>query len=238
MVPLFWDSNLGRMLFAGLTSDKSRNRKLTPSFGRVTAPAKPFLLLRRAGLFQNRLLARSRRGNGHGGFGGCARRRGGDRGSAFRVRLLQESFRGLLSAAGIVVGLFGLTVFVDGALTLPQHVKNLPQVDVAPDLGPLFRRLRNGLQGFAEGVGRRLVVFLVEERFAHAEIRQRPVRLNGKRALVLGHCIIKPALLGEILAARNGRAGTQRSASLQDKVVGVDPDSARLWPAKGFDRES
>src|SRR6266700_1430115 len=127
MVPLFWDSNLGRMLFAGLTSDKSRNRKLTPSFGRVADPARRFLLLRRAGLFQNRLLARSRRGNGHGGFGGCARRRGGDRGSAFRVRLLQESFRGLLSAAGIVVGLFGFTVFVDGALALPSMSKIFPR---------------------------------------------------------------------------------------------------------------
>src|SRR5260370_32742765 len=69
MVPLFWDSNLGRMLFAGLTSDKSRNRKLTPSFGRVADPARRFLLLRRAGLFQNRLLARGRRGNRHGGLG-------------------------------------------------------------------------------------------------------------------------------------------------------------------------
>src|SRR5260370_2711932 len=232
MVPLFWDSNLGRMLFAGLTSDKSRNRKLTPSFGRVADTARRFLLLRGAGLFQNRLFAGGRRGNGHGGFGGCAWRRGGDRGSAFRVRLLQESCRGLLGAAGIVVGLFGFTVLVDGALTLPQHVKNLSQVDVAPDFRPLFRRLRNGLQGFAERVGRRLVVFLVEERFAHAEIRQRPVRLNRKRALVLRHRIIKPTLLGDILSPPNGRAGTQRSASLQDQVVGVDLNSTRFRPAE------
>src|SRR2546427_5350376 len=83
----------------------------------------------------------------------------------------------------------------------------------------------------------RSIVFLVEERFTHPEICQWPVRLNRQRPLVLRHRIVKPALFGEILSARNGRAGTQRGATLQYKIVGVDLDSARLRPTKRLDRE-
>src|SRR5256886_15413133 len=121
------------------------------------------------------------------------------------------------------------------SLALPQHVKNLSEVDVTPDFRPLFRGFGNGLQRFAEGIRCRLIVFLVEERFAHAEIRQRPVWLNRERPLVLRHRIVKAALFGEILAPRNGRAGTQRRASLQDDIVGIDLDSAGLRPAKRLD---
>ena len=143
----------------------------------------------------------------------------------------------MLRASGVVVSLFCFAVFVDRPLALPQHVKNLSEVDVAPDFRPFFRRLGNGLQCFAEGVRCCLIVLLVEERLAHTKIRQRPVGLNRKCPLVLRHRIVKPALFGEILAPCDGRAGTQRSAPFQDDVVGIDLDSAGLRPAKRFDRE-
>ena len=98
-----------------------------------------------------------------------------------------------MAASRVVVGLLRFTVLVDGALALRQHVKNLSKIDVAPAFGPLFRRLRNGLQGFAEGVGGRLIIFLVEEGFAHAEIRQRAARLNRERALILGDGVVEAA---------------------------------------------
>src|SRR5260370_33644191 len=81
-------------------------------------------------------------------------------------------------------------------------------------------------------------IFLIEESFAHAEIRQRPSGLNGERALILGDGIVEAALFGKILAAGNGRASTQRSAALEDDVVGIDLDTTGFRPAKGFDREA
>ena len=74
-------------------------------------------------------------------------------GCALTVGFLQVAFGDLLGAAGIVVGLLGLAVFVDGALALRQHVEDFSEIDVAPDLGPFFGGFRNGLQSFAEGVG-------------------------------------------------------------------------------------
>jgi len=56
---------------------------------------------------------------------------------------------------------------------------------VAPDLGPLLRGFRNGLQRIAEGIGGGLVVLLIEEGFTHAEVGERAIGLNGEGALVL-----------------------------------------------------
>ncbi len=64
---------------------------------------------------------------------------------------------------------------------------------MAPNFGPFFGRLRDGLQGFAEGVGRRLIIFLIEEGLAHAEIGERAAGLNGERALILGYGIVETA---------------------------------------------
>src|SRR2546430_8418721 len=50
------------------------------------------------------------------------------------------------------------------SLALPQHVKNLSEVDVTPDFRPLFRGFGNGLQRFAEGIRCRLIVFLVDRK--------------------------------------------------------------------------
>src|SRR5712664_2221222 len=206
-------------------------------FGRLADPAKRFLWLRRSGLFQDGLFAGGGRGNGRRGFRGVGSCGSGDGRSAFGEGLFQETFGDLLGAARVVVGLFRFAVFVDGAFALAEHVKNLSEVDMAPDFRPFFGWLRNGLQRFAERVRCRLIVFLVEEGLAHAEIGQRPVRLNRKGPLVLRHRIVKAALFGEIFAPRNGRAGTQRSAPFQNDIVGIDLDAARLRPAKGLDGE-
>src|SRR5260370_15395994 len=99
----------------GSTADKSHSWKLTHNqfFGRLAELAERFRLLRRSGLFQDGLFAGGGRGDCHGGLWGYARRRSGDRGSALRVSLFQETFRGPLRAAGIVRGLFFFAVFVD-----------------------------------------------------------------------------------------------------------------------------
>src|SRR5215831_9732173 len=70
--------------------------------------------------------------------------------AALRIRLLEQRLSSCLGAASIVVGLLGFAVFVDGALALPEDVENLSKVDVAPNLGPLFRRLGDVLQALAE----------------------------------------------------------------------------------------
>src|SRR5947209_8423017 len=84
------------------------------------------------------------RGVGSGGGGGS-----GDGSAALGVGLFQVALGFGLAASRVVVGLLGFAVFVDGALALRQHVKNLSKIDVAPAFGPLFRWLRNSLQGFA-----------------------------------------------------------------------------------------
>src|SRR5208337_193275 len=94
-------------------------------------------------------------------------------GGALGVRLLDQGFHILLRAASVVVQLPRPVVLVQRALALPQYVENFPQVDVAPDLRPLFRGFWYGLQRLAECVCGSLVVLLVEKRLAHPEIRQR-----------------------------------------------------------------
>src|ERR1700688_45248 len=124
-------------------------------------------------LFQDWTVAFSRRRDSRWG-----RRNRGTSGSrrysrvlAFRISLLQKSFCDLLRPAGIIVGLSRFTVLVDGAFPLRQQIKNLPKVNVAPNLRPLLSRFRHSLQRLAKRVCRSLIVFLVKERFAHPEIR-------------------------------------------------------------------
>src|ERR1700732_3060705 len=66
------------------------------------------------------------------------------------VRLLHISAGFLERALGIVVGLDGLPVFIDGAFALPGCVENLAQLQVAPNFGPA--RLTIAIQRFAVGV--------------------------------------------------------------------------------------
>src|SRR6267142_7160516 len=109
---------------------------------------------------------------------------------------------------------------------------------MAPDFRPLFGRLGHGLQGLAKGVRGCLIVLLVEEGFAHPEIRERAVRLNGKGTLILTNGVVEASLLRKFFATCYCRACAQRNAALQDHVVRVDLDPARLWPPKGFHREA
>src|SRR6266446_6771541 len=124
----------------------------------------------------------------------CAGGGSGSGDAAFGVGLLQKLFGDLLGAAGVVIGLLGFAVFVDGAGTLAEEVKDFAEIDVAPDFGPLLGSLWNGLQGVAEGVGGGLVILLVEEGFAHAEIGERAIGLNAQGALVLTDSVVVAAL--------------------------------------------
>src|SRR5260370_31604648 len=164
-------------------------------------------------------------GGGRGNSGGRLRRCGsggggsGDGSAAFGIGFCDRALGFGLAASGVVVGLFGFTVFVDAALALPEQVKNLSQIDVAPAFGPFFRGFRNGLQSFAKGVGGGLIILLVEERFAHAEICQRPAGLNREGALILGDGIVEAALFGEVLATRNSGSSTQPIHALEEDVL-------------------
>src|SRR6266436_2094722 len=73
-------------------------------------------------------------------------------------------------ALGVVVGLQGLTIFIGGAFALTGDVKDLPQLDVAPDFGPA--RLAISVQTLAIGICRSLVVALQEEHLGDAVVRQ------------------------------------------------------------------
>ena len=142
-----------------------------------------------------------------------------------------------MRSAGIVVGLLGFAVFVDGSFALTQQIENLAKVDVAPGFGPFVRRLGNILQAFAESVRGSLIILLIEESFAHAKIGKRAARLDAERSLILSDGVVELALLGEIFAAGNGGAGAERGAGFKNDIVGIDLDSAGLRPAKRLDRE-
>src|SRR6476469_8905570 len=86
-------------------------------------------------------------------------------------------------ALGVVVGLYGLAVFVGGALALSGNVEDLAQLDVAPDLGPA--RLAIAVQAIAVGVGRRLVVALEKEHLGDAIVGQGTILVEVERFVEL-----------------------------------------------------
>src|SRR5229473_4693046 len=155
----------------------------------------------------------------------------------FLIGLLEVSSGFRLSAASVIVGLLGLVVLVDGALPLAADVEDLANVNVRPDLDPLVAGVQVAQAGFAEGIGGGLVVLLVEECLAHAEVGQRVVFLHLERALVLLDGLEVAALLGELFAAGDRSAYAQPRARLQDVVVWVDGDAAGLRPAERLDSE-
>src|SRR5207245_1351585 len=106
-----------------------------------------------------------------------------------------------LRAAGVVIGFFGFAVFVDGALALPRKVEDLAEINVGPGLHPFITWVEVALGGFAEGVGGGLVVLLVEEGLAHAEVGERIVLLDVQRALVLLDSLVVSPLFGYLFAA-------------------------------------
>src|SRR5580700_7374507 len=102
-------------------------------------------LLLLTGLFQDWAVACRWLGRRCGSRRRAAGRRGHEN-PAFGIGLLEIALGFELCAAGVVVGLFGFAIFIDGALALTQEIENFAEIDVAPDLGPLFRRFGDGLQ--------------------------------------------------------------------------------------------
>src|SRR2546427_13191428 len=112
------------------------------------------------------------------------------------IRLGEVLIRFGLRAAGVVIGFFGFAVFVDGALALPRKVEDLAEINVGLGLHPFITWVEVALGGFAEGVGGGLVVLLVEEGLAHAEVGERIVLLDVQRALVLLDSLVVTPLFG------------------------------------------
>src|SRR5208282_4855085 len=111
------------------------------------------------------------------------------------VRLLHVAAGFLERALGIVVGLDGLAVFIDGAFALAGHVENLAQLQVAPNLGPA--RFAVAIQRFAVGVCRRLIILLHEKYFGNAVVRQRTVLADFERLVELAQSSRQIALLDQ-----------------------------------------
>src|SRR5258708_2164991 len=117
-------------------------------------------------------------------------------------RLLQILARFLEGAEGIVIGLDGLTIFVNGALALARNVENLPKLDMAPDFGP--PRITVTIDGRAVGVRRRLIIPLEEEDLGDAIVSQGTVLVEIEGLVELGERCREVALLLQRLAAKNG----------------------------------
>ena len=117
-------------------------------------------------------------------------------------RLLQIFPRFIQRALSVVVGLQRLAVFISGALALSRDVKDLSQLNVAPDLGP--PRLAIAVQAVSVGVGRSLEVALEEENLGNTIVGQRTVLVDVERFVELQQRAGKVSLLGQPLAALNG----------------------------------
>src|SRR6266404_9409952 len=108
---------------------------------------------------------------------------------------------------------------------------------MTPNFSPFFRGLRNRLQRFTKSIGRSLIILLIKESFAHAEIGQRAAWLYIKRFLVLLNRVVVAAGFRELFATGDCRARAQAGIALQHHIVWIDLDAAGLWPAKGFNSE-
>src|SRR4029077_405290 len=137
------------------------------------------------------------------------------------------------SAEGIVVGLKGLAIFVDGAFALPGNIENLAELEVAPDLGPA--RLTVAVQGGAIRVGGGLVVSLQEEDLSDAVVGQRTVLVEIERLVEFGQGGGQVSLLLQRLAAQNGGPQFYIGRIREHVMVGIDGDAP--WPAESFYRE-
>jgi hypothetical protein len=85
-------------------------------------------------------------------------------------------------ALGVVVGLHGKAVLVDGAVALAGDVEDLADLDVAPDFGPAGFAV--AAQGIAVGVDAGLVVALGEEQLADAVAGQRALGVGFESLLI------------------------------------------------------
>ncbi len=127
-------------------------------------------------------------------------------------------------ALGVVVGLDGETVFIDGAVALAGEVKDLANLNVAPDFSP--RWLVVAAEGIAVGVDAGLVVALGEEDFADAVVGEGALRVGLEGFLVLREGAYEVALGDELLALEDGDADLEVGSGFEDPAVGVDGDAA------------
>lgn len=143
------------------------------------------------------------------------------------------AFEGLLEvlagfvygALGVVVGLDGQAVLVDGAVALAGAVEDLADGDVAPDFGP--GRLAVAAEGVAVGVDGGLIVALLEENLTDAVAGERALRIGLEGLLVLVERADEVALGDELLAFEDGDADLEVRGGFEDPVGRVDADAAR-----------
>ncbi len=147
------------------------------------------------------------------------------------VGLLHEGAGFVDGALGVVVGLDGEAVFVDGTVALAGEVEDAAQLDVAPDLDP--PGVAVAAKGVAEGVSRGLVVALHEEDLADAIGGERAVLVGVEGLLVLDEASGEVSLRDLLLAAQDGHADGKVRRALEQPVLRIDADAAGT--AEGFD---
>src|SRR5271168_1447141 len=101
--------------------------------------------------------------------------------------MLLESFLQILPrliqrALSVVVGLQSLAILVGGAFALPGNVKDLAELDMAPNLGPA--RIAVAVERIPISVGGCLIVFLCEEHFGNTVVGERTVFVDLKGLVV------------------------------------------------------
>ncbi len=136
------------------------------------------------------------------------------------VGFLEEHAGFVDAALGVVVGLDGEAVFVDGAVALAGDVEDAADCDVAPALGP--GRLVVAAERIAEGVDAGLVVALGEEHFADAVAGERALRIGGEGLLVFGERAGQVALGNQLLAFEDGDAHLEIGRGFEHPVAGID----------------
>ena len=85
-----------------------------------------------------------------------------------------------------------------------------------------------------EGVCGSLVILLIEEDLAHAELRQSLIFLEVQRLAVLLDGVVETALLGERLAAGDDGAHAQALARFEDVIVRIERDAVGFGPPERF----
>ncbi len=147
------------------------------------------------------------------------------------VGCLHEGAGFVDGSLGVVVGLDGLAVLIDGAVALAGDVEDTAELDVGPDLGPAGVSV--AAEGVAEGVGGGLIVALHEEDFADAIGGEGAGFVGVEGLLVFGEGGGEIALGDLLLATEDGDANGEVGGALEQPIVGIDLDTAGA--AEGFD---
>src|SRR5450432_454363 len=118
------------------------------------------------------------------------------------VRLFQIATCFIQRALRVVAGLDGLAIFVDRTGTLSGDIKDLAELDMAPDFGPA--RVLVAVERFTVFVSRGLVILLKVEHFGNAVVRQRAVVIHFQRLVEFGERFRQAAFRGQLLAPADG----------------------------------